>query len=102
MAREIPENLKYFLKNALKDMDDGYEYSSELRRILNSDECQSSLRGGEIEKLKEYADETKKVGEITYYTEERLRKIEEDFFGSDGIEGFLGIKSPKEKPQWPF
>lgn len=35
MNGKILEKLKYFLKTALKDMDNGYEYSSELNRILN-------------------------------------------------------------------
>lgn len=102
MAREIPEKLKYFLKNAVKDVDDGYEYSSELRRILNSDECQSALTPKEIEKLKDFAEDVKKVGEITYYSEERIKEIEREYFGSNGIEGFLGLKTSPPTPRWPF
>ncbi|MGI6778306.1 MAG: hypothetical protein ACOX7R_09935 [Acetivibrionales bacterium] len=102
MERQIPESLKYFLKNALKDMDDGYEYSSELKRILNSEGCQSALTSKEMQRLRDYADDVKKVGEINYYTEERIREIERDYFGSNGIEGFLGLKTTPSKPRWPF
>ncbi|MCX7708564.1 MAG: hypothetical protein N2484_01815 [Clostridia bacterium] len=101
MAREIPQKLLMFLKNALKDVDDGYEYSSELNRILNSDDCQHALTSREIEFLREYADKVKSVGEINHYSEERIKDIERDFFGSKGISGFLGI-SQETKPQWPF
>lgn len=101
MAREIPENLRYFLKNALKDVEDGYEYASELNRILNSDSCQTALSSKEINALKEYADDTKKIGEMNYYTQERIKEIEREHFGSKGIPGFLGIDTTP-KPVWPF
>ncbi|MCX8131761.1 MAG: hypothetical protein N3I35_16910 [Clostridia bacterium] len=101
MERNIPERLKYFIKNGIKDVEDGYEYASELNRILNSDDCQSSLTANEINKLRDFAESVKKVGEITYYTEERISDIEKDMFGSAGIQGFLGI-SGQQKPIWPF
>ena len=65
MERIIPEKLVNFFKNALKDVEDGYEYASELNRILNSDDCQGALSGKEIESLRDFADKVKKVGEIT-------------------------------------
>lgn len=101
MERKIPEKLVIFLKNAVKDVDDGYEYSSELNRILNSDECQTSLSTKEIERLKEFSDKVKKIGEINYYSEERIKDIEREMFGSQGIAGYLGI-SKETKPVWPF
>lgn len=101
MERSIPQKLIYFLKNGIKDVDDGYEYSSELKRILNSDECQTELSGKEMEVLREYADQAAKVGEINYYSEQRIKEIEEEIFGSRGILGYLGLKHA-EKPQWPF
>lgn len=101
MAREIPKKLKIFLKNAIKDVDDGYEYASELNRILNSDECQEALTGKEIESLREYGDRVKKIGEINYYSEEKIKDIERDLFGSSGIVGYLG-GTQENKPQWPF
>jgi len=103
MARTIPEKLLYFLKNATKDIDDGYEYDSELNRILHSDDCQHSLSSKEIEMLRDYADEVKNVGEINHYSVERIKEIEEEHFGSRGILGFLGVEHPSNsKPQWPF
>jgi hypothetical protein len=103
MQREIPEKLRYFLKNALNDVDDGYEYSSELNRILNSDDCQLSMSSREIEALREYADEVKKVGEINHYTEERIVEIERERFGSRGILGYLNADhGAPAKPLWPF
>ena len=35
MSREIPNKLLTFFKTAFEDMDDGYEYFSDLNRILN-------------------------------------------------------------------
>ena len=102
MSRQIPENLKIFLKNGIRDLEDGYEYSSELNRILNSDECQESLSGKEIEKLRDYSEKVRKVGEINYYSEEKIKNIELEFFGSQGILGFLGVSSESPKPLWPF
>ena len=103
MEREIPEKLLYFLKTAVKDMDDGYEYASELNRILNSDACQSVLSEKEIEALRNYADDVRKVGEINHYTEEKIKEIECEHFGSRGILGYLGLESgPACKPLWPF
>ncbi len=103
MNREIPQKLLYFLKNAVKDVDDGYEYASELNRILNSDECQHSLTGKEIERLRDYADKVKNLGEINYYVEEKIKDVEREFFGDRGILGFLGLAAATEsKPQWPF
>lgn len=101
MERSIPEKLMYFFKNALKDVEDGFEYSSELNRILNSDECQTSLKSKEIEILKDYSEKVKQVGEINHYSEIRVKEIEEEVFGHRGILGFLGVV-PTEKPQWPF
>lgn len=101
MTRKIPQKLVYFLKNALKDVDDGYEYASELNRILNSDDCQEALAGREIDRLREYADNVKKIGEINYYAEEKIKDLERECFGSQGILGFLGAVQ-EQKPQWPF
>lgn len=101
MGRKLPENLMYFLKNGIKDAEDGYEYASELNRILNSHDCQTALSAKEIEIMREYSDKVKKVGEITYYTEERIKDIEEEHFGQRGILGFLGVNGDS-KPQWPF
>jgi len=101
MNREIPEKLLYFLNNATKDLEDGYEYASELNRILNSDECQRALTGREIEFLRDFAYKVRSVGEIDHYTEERIKAIEQEVFGERGIKGFLGIES-RPKLQWPF
>lgn len=102
MARTIPDNLSYFLKNAIKDVDDGYEYASELNRILNSDSCQTGLKSREIELLRDFAEKVKKeIGEINYYSEEKIKEIETEFFGARGIWGFLG-DSADHRPQWPF
>lgn len=101
MDRIIPEKLLNFLKNGIKDVDDGYEYASELNRILNSDDCQNALKDREIEVLRDYADKIRKVGEIDYYTEERVKEIEHEVFGDRGVLGFLGVIN-KPKPQWPF
>jgi len=101
MARVIPEKLLYFIKNGLKDVDDGYEYASELNRILNSDDCQASLSAREIDIIRDFADKVRKVGEINHYTEERVREIEVEHFGARGLLGFLGA-STESKPQWPF
>lgn len=103
MSREIPQKLLYFLKNGVKDVEDGYEYASELNRILNSDECQHALTAKEIELLRDYADKVSRLGEISYYTEERIKDAEREFFGGRGILGFLGIEqTPSPKPVWPF
>jgi len=103
MARTIPENLLYFLKNAIKDVDDGYEYASELNRILNSDGCQNALSGKEIDALRDFAEDVRKsVGEINYYSEEKIKDIERDHFGERGIKGYLGLEEEKAKPVWPF
>jgi len=102
MSRLIPEKLQNFLKNAIDDVEDGYEYASELRRILNSDDCQRSLTARELDLLYEYAEKVKSVGEITYYTKNRIKDIETDLFGSRGISGFLGIAPEQSKPVWPF
>ncbi|HHW48024.1 MAG TPA: hypothetical protein GXX14_05330 [Clostridiaceae bacterium] len=103
MARTVPDNLLYFLKNAIKDVDDGYEYASELNRILNSDSCQTALSSKEIEALRDFADEVKKsAGEINYYSEEKIKDIERRHFGERGIMGYLGLESEKPKFQWPF
>ncbi len=105
MALNIPEKLVYFFKNALKDVDDGYEYASELNRILNSDDCQTALSGLEIETLREFAEKVKKIGEINYYSEERVKDIEREIFGSRGVIGFLSAdhsKSASSKLNWPF
>lgn len=101
MGRVLPENLMYFLKNGIKDVEDGYEYASELNRILNSHDCQTSLSSREIEFLRDYADKVKKVGEIDYYSEERIKEIEREHFGNRGVLGFLGVTN-EPKPQWPF
>lgn len=103
MSRVIPGNLAAFLKIALDDVDDGFEYASELRRILNSDGCQAALSPKEIDALREYADEVKKVGEINHYSRERILEIEREHFGTRGIPGYLGIDHGNpEKPVWPF
>ena len=103
MNREIPQELLYFLKNGIKDVDDGYEYANELRRILHSDKCQQALTTKELELLRDYADKVASLGEINYYIEERIKETEADFFGDRGILGFLGIQQPTHaKPIWPF
>ncbi len=106
MARIVPEKLTYFLKNALKDVDDGFEYASELNRILNSDDCQTSLNNLEIDTLRDFAEKIKKIGEINYYSEERVKEIERELFGSRGVLGFLSAdhSSSSINPQskWPF
>lgn len=101
MSRVIPQKLIMFLKNGIKDVDDGFEYCSELGRILNSDDCQLALTGKELDLLREYAERVKKIGEINYYSEEKIKDIERDIFGSRGISGFLEI-ADAPKPQWPF
>lgn len=104
MAQTVPENLKYFLKNGLEDSDDGFEYASELNRILNSDECQLNLSPKEIQALKDFADDVKKVGEFNYYSKDKVRNIEIDSFGNGGILGYLGDNSAgsESKIIWPF
>jgi hypothetical protein len=102
MTRDIPEKLLYFLKNALHDVDDGYEYSSELHRILNSDDCQRALKTIEIETLRVYAEKAKEIGEIDYYAEERLRAVELEVFGKRGIRGYLDAPHEASKAVWPF
>ena len=57
---EIPYNLRNFLKNAARDVDDGYEYASELNRILNSDNCQKSFSSREIEAPRDFTDAVRK------------------------------------------
>lgn len=101
MSRNVPNKLLDFLKNGAKDVDDGYEYASELSRILHSDDCQHALTGREIELLNEFADKVKKLGEINHYTEEKIKDIEHELFGIRGITGFLGV-SNESRPQWPF
>jgi predicted house-cleaning noncanonical NTP pyrophosphatase (MazG superfamily) len=105
MERIIPKALLDFLKNSIKDLDDGYEYASELNRVLNSDDCQLNLSSKEISRLKDFAEDVKKVGEINHYTEERIKNIETEHFGRGGILKFLGINSDSNndtKPIWPF
>ena len=103
MSREVPAKLLSFLKTGVQDVEDGYEYASELNRILHSDECRHALTDKEIELLRDYADKVSRLGEITYHTEERIKDAEREFFGDRGILGFLGIKqAPQPKPVWPF
>jgi len=103
MSREIPNKLLSFLKTAFDDLDDGYEYASELNRILNSEDCQTVLSPKEIDALRDYAEEVKKVGEINYYTKERILEIEKEHFGTRGIIGYLKADhGAPEKPVWPF
>ncbi|TYQ15373.1 UNVERIFIED_CONTAM: hypothetical protein Cloal_1820 [Acetivibrio alkalicellulosi] len=103
MAKRIPDKLKYFLKNGLEDFDDGYEYASELSRILNSDDCQQNLTSKEIESIRDFADDIKKIGEFNYYSKDRVKEIETDRFGKSGIIGFLGgTLEDNSKPVWPF
>jgi hypothetical protein len=103
MARELPVKLVYFLKNALEDVDDGYEYASELNRILNSDDSQLSLKSKEIDALKEFGEGVKKtIGEINHYSQEKIKELEREHFGSKGIMGYLGAAEEPAKPIWPF
>jgi hypothetical protein len=103
MSREIPQKLVSFLKTALEDVDDGFEYASELNRILNSDDCQAVLSPKEIDALREYAENVKKVGEINYYTKEQISEIEREHFGTRGIPGYLKVDHGNPgKPLWPF
>lgn len=101
MASEIPQKLVYFLKNAIKDVEDGYEYANELTRILNSDDCKLSLSSKEMEVLRDFADKVRKVGEINHYSEERIKDIEIELFGRRGVLGFLSANN-LPKTQWPF
>ena len=101
MARELPQKLLYFLQNGIKDSEDGYEYASELNRILNSADCQFALTEKEINLIRDFADKVRRIGEIDYYTEERIKEIEREHFGNRGILGFLGVSS-HPKPEWPF
>lgn len=98
MAREIPEKLLDFLTNGVKQIFDGYEYSSELNRILNHLECKESLNDREIEVLRDFAEKVKKIDDYDYYFDKRLKGIEEEFFGVRGILGFLGIKINSTMP----
>ncbi|KNY24805.1 hypothetical protein [Pseudobacteroides cellulosolvens] len=104
MAKNVPEKLVRFFKDMAKDMEDGYEYATELNRILNSDDCQLSLNDMEIETLRDYAEKVKKVGEINYYTEARIKEIEHEIFGSRGVLGFLSDHTSPSFPaaRWPF
>ncbi|MDP4182143.1 MAG: hypothetical protein Q8942_13765 [Bacillota bacterium] len=105
MARTVPEKLVRFFKVMVKDIEDGYEYATELNRILNSDDCQVSLNRLEIETLRDYAEKVKKVGEINYYSEERIKEIEREIFGSRGVLGFLSAdhtSSTSSAVNWPF
>jgi len=102
MSRTIPEKLNNFLKNAFKDVDDGFEYASELNRILSSDECQLTLKDKEIETLREYAEKVRKEGEINYNTEQRIKEIEKEFFGNRGISGYLETVHEPKDIKWPF
>ena len=103
MSREIPDKLVHFYKIALKDMDDGYEYASELNRVLNSDDCQKTLSGKEISTLRDFADEVKKIGEINHYTEVKIKELENEWFGSRGILGYLSADhGGPQKPLWPL
>lgn len=101
MAREIPQKLLSFLNTGIKDVDDGYEYASELNRILNSDVCQTNLNPKEIEILRDYADKVRKIGEFSYYSEEKVKDIEREHFGTRGVLGFLGFCNTS-KPSCPF
>lgn len=103
MKRELPDILLSFLKDGIKDMEDGYEYASEFNRILNSDDCQRILTGRELDALRDYADEVRKVGEINHYTQEKIKEIEREHFGSRGIKGYLHLEEATEQTfVWPF
>jgi hypothetical protein len=102
VEREIPQKLIIFLKDALKDVDDGFEYSSELYRLLRSDECQINLKEREIDTLREFADKVKNIGEIDCYSEEKIKDIECEVFGNRGILGYLGVETLDPKSKWPF
>jgi hypothetical protein len=97
MPKDLPKDLEYFLKNALSDMEDGFEYASELNRILNSDTSQLLLKPEEIQKLRNFAEKIKKFGEINYYTENKVKELEIEMFGTQGIDGYLKIKDSKNK-----
>jgi len=102
MERKLPYSLTDFLKNACSDMDDGYEYSSELNRILNSDDCQRVLTPVEIDKLREFSDIVRKnIGEFNNYTKERIKELETEILGAGGINRYLGIsEDPPHKTVW--
>lgn len=103
MPREIPGKLLYFIKTALQEVEDGYEYASELNRILNADDCQRVLTDKELEAFRDYAGEVKKVGEINHYTEERIKELEIEHFGTRGMLGYLNADhGAPHKPSWPF
>ena len=86
---KIPVSLENFIKNAFEDCDDGYEYASELNRILNSDLCQQNLKQTDIDKLRDYADEVRNIGELNNYTKDRINDLEKDFFVSKGLLEYL-------------
>lgn len=101
MAKFIPEKLVVFFKNEVRDLDDGYEYASELNRLLNSHDCQEALSSKEIETLRNFAEEVKKVGEINHYSEERIKQIETAYFGTRGVLGYLN-PAREMIPTYPF
>jgi|GEM_PF-683658 len=105
MANNVPDKLLKFFKDTVNDVEDGYEYATELNRILNSDECQMYLNRMEIDTLRDFAERVKKVGEITYYTKERIKEIEQEIFGSRGVLGFLSADHTsyaQPSVKWPF
>lgn len=93
---KIPVSLENFIKNGKEDCDDGYEYASELNRILNSDICQQSLKQKDVDKLREFADEIRKIGEFNNYTKDRIKNLEKDFFGSKGMLAYLNCDSDED------
>ena len=103
MSRNIPENLIYFLKNGIQCFDNTNEFSNELHRILSQDDCQKSLNSREIEVLRDFAEKVKKIEDIDYYTEEKIKNVELELFGTRGVLGFLKVKENVIiKPVWPF
>lgn len=89
MATFIPQKLDVFFKNACLDLDDGYEYSTELNRLLCSSECQEALSFNELDALRHFAEEVNKIGEINHYSEERIKQLEIEIFGQRGVLGYL-------------
>lgn len=102
MAKYIPEKLVIFFENTSRTLDDGFEYSSELHRLLSTSDCQDALSSNEIEALRHFAEEVKKVGEINLYTSQRVHNIEKEIFGQRGVLGYLSHRSSSSQNQTPM
>jgi hypothetical protein len=47
-------------------------------------------------------EKVKDIGEINYYSEEKVKAIELEIFGIRGIKGYLDAPHETPKIQWPF